>query len=103
MAAKHYRYATASNSSHGEMRCYVCGKFIEAGAYRYHETPNAYVTAHRACTESDPEWEKIDSRNAASEKWRRGLSEACVEFRSKWGVTELDCYIIEATGATHEH
>ena len=94
-----WEYTDARGSSHGTMRCTSCNKQITEGRYRYRQKSNgddwAYVAQHESCTTEDPQWARLDERAAQRRAKIIELSDACREFRSKWGVDELDAYIIE--------
>lgn len=95
-----WSYSCVRSSSHGLMRCHVCGKHITEGEYRYRATYNhyehtGYVTAHRDCTTDDPEWAAKDKRMEEAWARRKALSIAAREFKAKWDVDELDDLIFE--------
>lgn len=94
-----YEYADASSSIRGTMQCGVCGKKIVSGQYRYRQKSSKgdwhYVTHHRDCTKDDEMWLSLDAKKKAAEDRKVSLSNACIAFRKKWGVTELDDYIID--------
>lgn len=93
---RHYNYANDARTHRcGLMRCSVCNKPIEAGAFRYYEKRDAYVTQHRACCEEDAMWAKIDAAAAAGAAKQKARSDACRAFKAQWGVDELDEYIID--------
>ena len=97
---KPWSYGCVRSSSHGLMRCHVCGKRITEGEYRYRATykhfeHTGYATGHRDCTTDDPMWAARDSRVEAQEARRNALSIAAREFKAKWGVDELDDLIFE--------
>src|SRR5699024_1493237 len=97
---KPWGYSCVGSSSHGLMRCHVCGKRITEGEYRYRATykhfeHTGYATAHRGCTTDDPEWAAQDKRAEAAWARHKALSIAAREFKAKWGVDELDDLIFE--------
>lgn len=88
-----FRYEYESRSRHGEMKCQLCHKEIKSGlSYRWWETPNAYLSEHRSCTEDDPEWAKLDKYKQDAQKWESDYEQACKEFLQKWGsFPEQEC------------
>lgn len=93
MHSGRYSYHTAPGSSHGLMRCAACHKPIDDGQYRVREKADAFVTWHRSCTEVDPNWMKLDTENHDREERNKAFIAACIAFRDKWGVTDLDEYV----------
>jgi hypothetical protein len=93
--AKNWSYAHAGGMKLGPMVCACCGKKVE-GWYRFREKPDKYVVQHRECTQDDPTWAAMDAREAASRERHQALVKACIEFRAKWGITELDEIIGDA-------
>jgi hypothetical protein len=94
---RYYRYTNAATSSTGIMVCSVCRKAITEGEYRYFDNGDAYINQHRACTESDAQWALMDHQRIEGMARYSKFVAACVEFKAKWGVTELDEYIGEET------
>lgn len=95
---KPWGYSCVGSSSHGLMRCHVCGKRITEGEYRYRATykhfeHTGYATGHRGCTTDDPMWVEIDAKRDAAEERSRAFIKACIDFKKKWGVDGLDDYI----------
>lgn len=85
-----------TGSSHGLMRCASCHKPIQLNdrgfateAYGCYETSEAYVTFHRACSESHPAWAKYDLERATAAEKQRQFQEDCRAFHAKWGVTDF--------------
>lgn len=98
---KPWSYGCVRSSSHGLMRCHVCGKHITEGEYRYRATykhfeHTGYSTGHRACTADDPMWALIDAQREESEARHQAFITACVEFKKTWGVDDLDDWIPDA-------
>jgi hypothetical protein len=94
-------YADARGSSCGTMQCTVCGNPVVDGRYRYRKKYKhgdwGFQVQHEVCSSSDPKWAEIDAGNAQMIVRQYELSDACKAFKQKWGVTDLDEYIIEAT------
>lgn len=99
MHSGRYSYHLAPTSSHGLMRCAACNKHIAEGQYRVREKTEAYVTWHRACTDADPNWMKLDTEQHDRHVRNKAFQAACIAFRDKWGVTDLNDYIEEASDA----
>lgn len=98
-----WSYHDVSYARHGTMQCTACGTPITEGEYRCRQKFKRgdwkYVTQHRGCTPEDPSWGERDERREESIEKHKALSRACREFREKWGVEELDDYIIEGDGS----
>lgn len=60
-------YSTTEMSSHGVMRCCVCGKKIQHGRYRYYDSGEAYVTQCMYCGKKASNW-----RPPSQNKFMRG-------------------------------
>lgn len=92
-------YCHVSRSAHGTMQCATCRQPITDGRYRYRQKSKGgdwgWQTQHEACCSDDPKWAAIDAGVAASLARQHELSDACKAFKKKWGVTDLDEYIIE--------
>lgn len=87
---KYRQYFNAADGTrHGSMICTSCCKPI-AGQYRCRDKPDRFVVQHRECTASDPSWSRLDANDAARIERSVALRLACVEFREKWGISELD-------------
>lgn len=88
-----------SGGMHGTMRCTACGKQVESGRYRYRQKSARgdwhYQVQHEACCPDDPTWAEWDRQNRLAAIKRVELSNACKEFKAKWGLSELDDYILE--------
>lgn len=99
--AKSWDYSDAKHCSTGTMQCSQCGKKITEGEFRYRQKYKGgdwhYVQHHRACCLEDPMWMALDNLQATAHAQRKALSDACREFKARWGVDELDDYIIEDT------
>ena len=81
------------------MVCTACRKKITEGQYRVRETPEAYLSQHRKCSETDPNWGEL---NAQAEKKKQHFANylaACIEFKNEWGCDELDELIHELQAA----
>jgi hypothetical protein len=96
--AKSFDYCNVSHSSHGLMKCALCGKKITEGDYRTREKPKAYVTWHRACCLEDPKWAQIEADRATHSERIRNMHADAIVFRGKWGVSDLDELIEELQG-----
>ena len=92
---RHYYYSSAPQSSVGLMRCCVCYKSITEGDFRYHEGRDGYVTCHRACCADDHEWARRDRAEIDAAAHNEAFVAACIAFREKWGIPDLDDYIPE--------
>jgi hypothetical protein len=96
-----WTYEDVAFSRSGTMNCIRCNKKITSGEYRCRQKSKHhdwhYQTEHRECSSDDKQWAIIDEQKAANNKRQIELSNACREFKDKWGVTELDDYIIGAT------
>lgn len=90
MKNRHYNYSNARYSSSGTMVCSFCNKKITTGDYRYYETPNAYISQHRACCADDPHWKELDNEQAALDHRNAEMLADATAFRAKWGVSDLD-------------
>jgi hypothetical protein len=90
---RNYHYTDAARAAIGIMVCSVCRKAITEGEYRYFDNGDAYINQHRACTEDDAEWALMDRQRFEGMIWHSKFVAACIEFKAKWGVTELDDYI----------
>lgn len=88
--AKKWSYASAQNMKLGPMNCFVCGKKISTGLYRYREKPECYVVQHRACVPDDPQWARIDAENAQYQKRNQEMLADCIALRDKWQISDLD-------------
>lgn len=95
---KNYEYTDARTSSHGNMQCGSCGKKITEGRYRVRQKSGGgdwwYVTQHETCSAEDHHWAEMDSLIARGKLRAQELSDACSAFKEKWGVLELDEYIL---------
>lgn len=60
--AKQWMYSDTPGHQVGLMICTACRGKIESGEFRYRETEDAYLPQHRACSESDPEWPRLDKK-----------------------------------------
>ena len=97
--SKQWNYSCAPASQHGTMVCTACRKKITEGQYRVRETPEAYLSQHRKCSETDPNWGEL---NAQAEKKKQHFANylaACIEFKNEWGCDELDELIHELQAA----
>ena len=90
---RQFTYEYESRSTHGNMKCQLCGEKIKSGlSYRYWETADAFLSEHRSCTEDDPEWAKLDKYKQDAQKWESDYEQACKEFLQKWGsFPEQEC------------
>jgi hypothetical protein len=95
---KKWNYTVAGRSSYGLMKCAGCGKQITDGQFRYRETDDAFVTQHRACSESDANWARMDEALARNTADARLKMAAFVEFRDRWQTDALDDAIDELRG-----
>lgn len=93
--SRKYWYSHAAEQQVGLMRCNVCNRQIESGEYRYYETPRSYQPQHRACTEADPVWARMDARRAEAERLFAEEKAACLAFYERWGITDLSDYLPE--------
>lgn len=97
--AKKWDYSDAQSSSAGTMICTACGKKITGGRYRYRQKSKGYdwgyVAQHEACTTEDPKWAEMDAAQDRARIRYEAFMRACVEFRERWGVDDLDHYIQE--------
>ena len=66
--AERWYYSDASYCKVGSMVCTHCKKKIAEGEFRYRETPDEYLPQHRDCSESDPNWAKMDAEKAEALK-----------------------------------
>lgn len=100
---KDWNYSIAPGQQAGTMRCGSCGQQIVAGEFRYRQKSKGgdwgYVQQHRECCHDDPMWSQLDARAAESEARHKEFVAACIAFRDKWGVDDLDDYIPSAPGA----
>lgn len=90
MANKTYAYANANNTKLGPMICACCGKPIEAGQFRYRETPRSYVLHHRDCSVDDPQWAKLDKEVEARRTKAAAISKDLDAFMTKHGIDADD-------------
>ncbi len=86
-------YHDAASSQHGLMVCAACGRSILEGEYRVRDTPDAYITHHRACAAADPKWAQMDREAAVRERRLQSLIAEANEFYRKWGVADLSDYL----------
>ena len=86
---RNYTYNDASNSSHGIMSCFACGKPIREGRYRTHETAQAYVNCHEKCCLDDPTWVQLNQARTMHLAKR----EACRRFISEHKIDDLSEYL----------
>lgn len=86
---KSARYADAATSRVGLMICSACGKHIENGQFRYRETAEAYIPQHRACSEEDPNWARLDREDEKHRQKFQALEKDARDFIAKWGVVDL--------------
>lgn len=79
------------------MRCGTCGQKITKRLYAYYEKSKAYdweyVTHHRECIPAHPCWKIFDDEQARREAFKKEFIAACIAFKKKWDVCELDEYI----------
>lgn len=88
---KDWNYTDASTGRMtGLMVCCTCHKKIESGMYRYYDAGKSYVNQHRHCCEDAAAWKKIDRQIAEMTEHNRQFLKACIEFRDKWHVSELN-------------
>lgn len=94
-------HSDAHTQRKGSMQCGACGKPITSGEYRSAQKSANYdwhyVTHHRACCESDPQWAKKDAANVKRQARDEALLRACEVFRSKWDIDDLDDLIDSLT------
>lgn len=95
-----WSYSDVAQSSHGRMICVTCGKEITSGQYRYRQKSKRgdwhYQVQHEKCCLEDSAWAKMDKERKARQANAVELSNACIAFKNKWGVSDLDDYILEA-------
>jgi hypothetical protein len=94
-----HQYLNADTSRCGTMLCSGCGKQIVDGQYRCYQRNKsydwAYVTHHRNCCSDDPKWQWLDAQCELEKARSAEFLIAAVEFRDKWGVSDLDELIEE--------
>jgi len=88
---------------YGNMICTACNKEIVSGDFRVRlsEKHDAYQTQHRACSQQDAQWERLDAEREAAQKIAIAYKNACKEFARKWGVPDQEDFIFE--DQPHEH
>lgn len=95
----HWQYSDARNHRRGNMICGKCNKPITEGRYQSRQKSKGhdwyYLTQHEACSKEDPEWARIDADAAKHLEEHQEFVAACIEFKAKWGISELDEYIPE--------
>lgn len=86
--SKAWWYSEAPGHRVGTMICTACRMAIESGDFRYRETDRAYLPQHRACSEDDPRWVKLDigRRLAADREAQRRA--AFSKFVEQWGLPD---------------
>jgi hypothetical protein len=89
---KNWQYSNADNDRAGIMQCNRCRSKIDEGEFRFYLNYklDAYVTEHRACSESDPRWAALDVERAQREAYHRDMLADCLAFKAKWDVKDLD-------------
>ncbi len=81
---------SAKTAQHGLMICAACSKPIETGQYRVKDTPDAYITHHRACLPLDPMWERMDAEKAEQIRNMEMMLADAEAFRKRWDTEALD-------------
>lgn len=94
-----WNYDDVNGCAVGTMICGTCGMKITEGEFRYRKKSRGgdwrYVQHHRACCSDDPEWRRRDAAKDSEKERQEAFIAACVEFRNKWGIHDLDNYIPE--------
>lgn len=91
MSRKDYNIVMdARTSRHGLMKCSACGNDIKDGPYRYRDAGDRYITQHKACSLSDPQWAEMETRQSWIAASNKALLDAAKSFRDEWKIEELD-------------
>ena len=72
------------------MICTACNKPIESGEFRYHTTKDAHLPQHRQCSESDPQWGKLDAEQSQRTIYAKETLEDMkrIQARGFWDVSD---------------
>lgn len=93
---KDWEYLDSSYCKSGLMICSSCNKSIE-GEYRCRDAGEKYITQHRKCCATDPNWATLDQQSQAQKQHRDEFLKAAIAFRDRWDTDALDD-LIESLG-----